>query len=72
MLMGPGVRVPRLIVSQKIWPFLPSLATKSGCTLSEVPVILEIYFKGEMNHCILYSLTTLYYSIIPKGHSLDD
>ena len=61
MPAGPEVRVPRLIVSQRIRPTLPLLATKSGCTLSEVSVILEIYFKGKMNHCILYSLTTFYY-----------
>ena len=58
MPVGPEVRVPRLIVSQRIWPTLPLLATKSGCTLSEVSVILEMYFKGEMNHCIMYSLTS--------------
>ena len=59
-------------VSQRIWPTLPLLAINPGCTLSEVSVILDMYFKGKMNHCILYSLTTFYYSIIPKGHSLDD
>lgn len=67
MAMGPEVRVPCLIVSQRIWPTLPLLATNSGYTLSEVYVTLGMYCKGEMNIIVLCTVLKLFIFYCTQG-----
>ena len=66
MPMGPKVRAPTLQWVKEYGQLCQYLHwTNSGYTLSEVSVILEMYFKREMNYCIMvqsYNFLIFYYT----------